>query len=172
MAIPIVSVIGWHNSGKTTFIVRLIAELKRRGLRVATVKHSRGHFEIDRPGTDTWRFAQAGSDVVAISGGGQMALMERRREDEEIGLAEIVARLPEGIDLVVTEGYKGLPTPKIIVVRAGAGQGDVAASGDLLAVVTDGAGAGRPGVPRFAPDDAAGVVDLLVARGLIAPPAS
>jgi len=178
MTTPVISVIGWHDVGKTTFLVGLIGELKRRGLRVVTVKHARQHFCLDRPGTDTWRFAQAGSDVVVISGKGRMALIEHCPEDEEISLSEIVARLPEGIDLVITEGYKGLPTPKIVVARAGVGQGPIAALGEVLALVTGDveaeAGEGVPlggteGVPVFAPADVAGVVDLLVARGFVRP---
>ena len=169
MAIPIISVIGWHNAGKTTFLVRLIAELKRRGLRVATIKHSPGPFQMDRPGTDTWRFAQAGSDVVAISGRGRMALIEHRPEDEELSLAEIVARLPEGIDLVITEGYKSLPIPKIVVMRAGVGERRIATPGELLAVVTNRPETTQDGVACFSPTDAAGVADLLVARGFIKP---
>ena len=167
MTAPIISVIGWHDAGKTTFIVRLVAELKRRGLRVATIKHSRGHFEIDRPGTDTWRLAQAGSDVVVISGKHRMALMEQSAD--ELSLNEIVARLPGDIDLVITEGYKSLPTPKIVVVRSDAPQRRTASAGELLALVTDESGITPEGVPCFSPTDAAGVADLLVAKGLIKP---
>ncbi len=167
MTAPIISVIGWHDAGKTTFIVRLVAELKRRGLRVATIKHSMGHFEIDRPGTDTWRLAQAGSDVVVISGKHRMALMEQ--STHELSLDEIVARLPGDIDLVITEGYKSHPTPKIIVARDGVGQGRIAFSGELVALVNDGTTMTRDGVACFSPTDAAGVADLLVAKGLIKP---
>ena len=167
MTTPIISVIGWHDAGKTTFIVRLVEELKRRGLRVATIKHSRGHFEIDRPGSDTWRLAQAGSDVVVISGKRQMALIEQSAD--ELSLTEIVARLPADIDLVIAEGYKSLPTPKIIVARDGVGQGRIAFSGEVVALVTDGTTMTRDGVACFSPMDAAGVADLLVARGFIKP---
>ena len=165
MAIAIISVIGWHNAGKTSFLVRLIAELKRRGLRVATIKHSRDDFEIDRPGSDTWRLARAGADVVVISGKRRMALIEHSAE--ELSLDEVVGRLPEGIDLVITEGYKSLPTPKILVVRSGGGEGPIPMSGELLAVVTEGGETPRLGVPRFAPEDAAGVADLLMAKGFV-----
>ena len=161
--IPIISVVGWHNAGKTTFLERLIAELKRRGLRVATVKHTQSDFEIDHVGTDTWRFAQAGSDVVAISGKHRAALVERRTR--ELSLSEIVSRLPSDIDLVITEGYKGLATPKIEVVRSGAGQERVDSAGELLAVVADEQVLDAEGVTHFAPTDVAGVVDLLEARG-------
>ena len=87
----IISVVGWHNSGKTTFIERLVPALKARGLRVAVIKHSGGGFELDHPGTDTWRFQQAGSDVVAIVGREGFAYVERRQSG--LDLEELVARL-------------------------------------------------------------------------------
>jgi len=167
MAIPIISVIGWHNSGKTTFIVGLIAELRRRGLRVATIKHTRAHFDVDKPGTDTWRLAQAGADVVAISGQGKMALIEQLADDEELTLAEIVRRLPVDIDLVITEGYKALPIPKIEVMRADTREGRITSPGEPLALVIDESGDAPDRVPRFSPADVVGVADLLVAKGFI-----
>ena len=167
MTTPIVSVVGWHNAGKTAFLERLIVELKRRGLRVATIKHTRGQFELDRPGTDTWRYAEAGSDVIAISGRRRVALIER--VDEELSLEQVVERLPADLDLIITEGYKRARTPKIEVIGTGSREGRIAPAGELLALVTqEGTGGeNEQGVPCFAPGDAAGVADLLVARGLI-----
>ncbi len=166
MTTPVISIVGWHNTGKTLFIERLIAALKARGLRVATIKHSRGDFEVDHPGTDTWRFAQAGSEAVVISGGGRLALMASRAQ--EFTLDEAVALLPAGLDLILVEGYKGLPLPKIEVLRAGMGEGRIAAAGELLALVSDEeASAEDRGAARFRTDDVAGVVELLRQRGII-----
>ena len=64
---PIISIVGKSNSGKTTFLEKVVRELKRRGYRVAVVKHSTHDIKIDQPGKDTWRLAQAGSDVVVFS---------------------------------------------------------------------------------------------------------
>lgn len=160
--IPIVSVIGWHDSGKTTFIERLIKELKQRGVRVATLKHTRGDFQVDRVGTDTWRFAQAGSDLVAISGKRLLAFIEPRKA--EMSLSEIVSRLPSGIDLLITEGYKRESTPKIEVIRRGTNSRRIALPKDLLALVTDGDEVDDT-VPTFAMSDVGGVADLLEERG-------
>ncbi|MBM3187650.1 MAG: molybdopterin-guanine dinucleotide biosynthesis protein B [Chloroflexi bacterium] len=163
--IPVISVIGWHNVGKTTFLVALIAELKARGWRVATVKHTGGHFDMDRPGTDTWRYAQAGSDLVVISGRGRLAILEHSRDD--LSLTEILARLPGEVDVVLTEGFKREPTPKIEVHRAGTGGGPIASSDELLAIVGDTPCGYSDDVPCFALEDASGVADLLEARGLL-----
>ncbi len=161
----VVSVIGWHNAGKTTFIVRLIEELKRRGLRVATIKHSREDLRLDTVGTDTWRYTQAGSDVVAISSKGCFALFEYPAEEPD--LEAILARVPDYVDLVITEGFKRANTPKIEVVRSEIGEGPIASPGELLALVTDKVSMSQKGVPQFAHEDIVGVVDLLLERGII-----
>lgn len=163
---PVISVVGWHNAGKTTFIVRLVEELKRRGLRVATIKHSREDLRLDAVGTDTWRYTQAGSDVVAISGKGCFALFEYPVEEPD--LETILARVPDYIDLVITEGFKRASTPKIEVVRSGIGEGPIASPEELLALVTDDRlSVNQKGAPQFAPEDVVGVVDLLFERKII-----
>lgn len=167
MAIPIVAVVGWHNAGKTTFIERLVAELKRRGLRVATIKHSREDIELDRPGTDTFRFAQAGSDVIGISGRHRMALIERR--ETEMGLGEIVARLPEDLDLIILEGYKQAKVPKIEVIRAGVEGGRISTPEELLALIVDEPVDEGERIKCFASTDVPRVADFLEAQGLIVP---
>ena len=168
--LPVVSVIGWHNSGKTSFIVRLVAELKRRGLRVATLKHSAADFQVDREGTDTWRYAQAGSDLVAIAGRDRMAIIEQWRE--EPSLEALLARLPSDLDIVITEGYKRAPTPKIEVLPPDRNGARIAPPEQLLALIGANPGALASGTPCFAPEDVAGVARLLEARGLIPPSSS
>lgn len=136
MANPrVISVVGWHNSGKTTFIERLVAALKARGLKLAVIKHSGGQFDLDQPGTDTWRFSQSGSDVVAIAGHDRLAILERCAA--EPSLADLLARLPEDIDLVITEGFKRESTPKFEVIRHEIGGKRIAGDDTLLALVID-----------------------------------
>jgi molybdopterin-guanine dinucleotide biosynthesis protein MobB len=170
MTIPIVSIIGWHNSGKTTLIEHLLRELKERGYRVATVKHSGGHFDMDRPGTDTWRYAEAGSDLVAIVGGGHSAILEQF--SSEPSLETILARLPQDLDLVITEGYKRAPTPKIRVYGESEGAATpMDAAGELLATVSA-TGHGAPTtceVPHYAAQDVTGVIQLLIDRAILSP---
>src|SRR5512143_812522 len=72
---PIVCIVGASDSGKTTFLEKLIPELVRRGHRVGTVKHDVHGFELDTPGKDTWRHARAGSRAVVISGPGKVAVL-------------------------------------------------------------------------------------------------
>jgi len=80
----IVSFVGKSDVGKTTVLEKVVRELKKRGYRVAVVKHDIHGFEIDRPGKDTWRFAQAGSDVVVISSKNKMAMISESRLEKVI----------------------------------------------------------------------------------------
>jgi molybdopterin-guanine dinucleotide biosynthesis protein B len=164
--IPIVAVVGWHDVGKTTLIERLVRELKVHGLRIATVKHSGGGFAIDHEGTDTWRYAEAGSDVVVITGGGRIAILEQGRDDD-MSLYDIVSRLPAGIDLVIAEGFKRASVPKIEVLRRDLPGERIADPGELLAMVSDDAAAveraGGEGAGWFHIDDAGRLANRLSA---------
>lgn len=160
--VPVISIVGKSGSGKTTLLENLIPEIKRRGYRVAVIKHSDHDFAIDRPGKDTYRHFQAGADAVVISSTVKTALVARTG-GREYSLDELVRQLPP-VDLVLTEGYKTGNRPKIEVRRKETGEGPICPAGDLLALVT-----GEPpdaGAPCFAPDDAAGIVDLIESRFL------
>jgi molybdopterin-guanine dinucleotide biosynthesis protein B len=154
--IPVVCVVGESGTGKTTFLEKLIVELKRRGYRVGTIKHNIHGFEMDKPDKDSWRHAQAGSDVVVIASPCKLALIERL--EQELTLDEVAARIT-GVDLILTEGYKHSDKPKIEIVRQGSGNELLSNHDELVALVTD-----QPfelDVPQFAPDDAAGIASLL-----------
>jgi len=156
LVLPIVSVVGRGNVGKTTFLEKLIRELKLRGYRVAVIKHYEHDFDIDQPGKDSWRLAQAGSDVAIIAAPQKIAMV--RRLQAELLLDEVIATLPP-VDVVLTEGYKQANKPKIEVVRRAVTRELLFAPPELIAVVTDTALA--TSVPQFGLDDAAGVADLL-----------
>jgi len=154
--IPIISVVGKSGVGKTTFLEKLIAELKRRGYRVAVVKHDVHGFEVDQPGKDSWRLAQAGSDSVVIASPQKLALIKQL--DREMTLSEIAALLID-VDIILTEGYKRADAPKIEVSRRERGGELLCTPDELVAIVAD-----QPfalDVPQFGLDDARGVVDLL-----------
>ncbi len=161
--IPIVSVVGRSKSGKTTLLEQLIPELQRRGYRVATVKHhAHPGFEMDKPGKDTWRHAQAGSDHVVLAAPDKVATI--RRVPRAQTLDEIAATIHD-VDIILTEGYRRSDKPKIEVLRAALSTELVCDVEELVAVVSD--VALEVGVPRFDLDDAAGLVDLIEARFLL-----
>ncbi|KKM11930.1 molybdopterin-guanine dinucleotide biosynthesis protein MobB [Clostridiales bacterium PH28_bin88] len=160
--IPIISIVGKSDMGKTTLLEKLLPELKRRGHRVATIKHDAHSFDIDHPGKDTWRHARAGADVVVISSSSKLAMISK--VEAEKNLDEIAAMIPD-VDLILTEGYKRGNKPKIEVFRAARGEQDLLCSPEeLVAIATD--VAFDIGVPCFDLDDAAGLVDLIEERFL------
>lgn len=120
-----VCIVGKKKSGKTTTVIRLVAELKRRGHRVMTIKHGH-HFDLDRKGTDSFRHrVDGGAERVVLAGPDQFAVLGSWPRDEEVGPRELAARhLPEA-DIVVVEGFKGERLPKIEVFRRAAHEAPV-----------------------------------------------
>ncbi|MBW2544505.1 MAG: molybdopterin-guanine dinucleotide biosynthesis protein B [Deltaproteobacteria bacterium] len=114
--IPVVSIVGKSGSGKTTLIEKVIPELTRKGWRVATIKHSNRGFDIDREGKDSWRHRKAGARMTVMSSPGQIAVIENSEKNP--GIEELRDRYIHDVDIIITEGFKGNPYPKIEVFRA------------------------------------------------------
>jgi len=107
---------GWSGSGKTTLMTALIPEFVSRGVTVSTVKHAHHSFDIDQPGKDSWRHRQAGAREVMIASSQRWALMHELRGANEPALEEVLLRMSP-VDLVLVEGFKRHPHPKIEVYR-------------------------------------------------------
>ncbi|SHH65368.1 molybdopterin-guanine dinucleotide biosynthesis protein B [Desulfosporosinus lacus] len=158
--IPVISIVGGKsNSGKTTLLEKLIREAKRRGWRVATLKHDVHGFEMDQPGKDTWRHDRAGADVVAISSPKRIAVLERVSDDQP--LEEVLARI-QGVDVIFTEGYKHADKPKIEVYRSAVHQELFSKLEELIAIVSD--VEFDNGIPCFGLDDGRGICDLIESK--------
>jgi molybdopterin-guanine dinucleotide biosynthesis protein B len=151
-------VTGWKNAGKTTLTERLVAEFVRRGWRVSTIKHAHHAADVDHPGTDSFRHRAAGATEVALVGGQRYAIM---REGAEPSLAEVLARLAPA-DIVLIEGYKREPHPKI-EVRAGDAPSLAAGDSAIAAFAADTKPADSD-LPWFRRDDIAGIADFIAAR--------
>ena len=108
---------GWSGSGKTTLIERLIPCFTQRGLKVSLVKHAHHAFDVDQPGKDSWRHRQAGCQEVMVVSDKRWALMHELRGATQPTLDEQLARLSP-CDLVLVEGYKFHPIPKLEIWRA------------------------------------------------------
>ena len=156
MTVPMVSVVGKSGVGKTTYLEKLIPELKARGHRVAVIKHDVHGFDIDRPGKDSWRLTQAGSDCVAISGPQKLALICQREKEATL---EELAELIVGVDIIITEGYKRQDKPKVEISRREISQELLCGPEELVAVVAD-QEFDLP-VPQFDLEDVAGLANLL-----------
>jgi molybdopterin-guanine dinucleotide biosynthesis adapter protein len=113
--IPIISIVGKSDSGKTTLIEKLVPELTRRGYRIATVKHDVHGFEVDQEGKDSWRHKQAGAHTVVISSPNKIALI--RDVERDLNLDEIREKLIQDVDLILSEGYKKDVQSKIEIFR-------------------------------------------------------
>ncbi len=114
---PIVSLVAKSNTGKTTLLVKLIAEMKRRSYRVGAMKHDAHKFDIDKEGKDSWRLTQAGADTMVISSAEKMAMVKINRDQKEPELSEILINCFSDMDIVLTEGFKKSAMPKIEVHR-------------------------------------------------------
>ena len=157
-----IGIAGWKNAGKTTLAVKLIGELKRRGYRVASVKHAHHEADIDHEGTDTYRHRAAGAAEVVLVTGVRWAIIHELREEAEPTLADILAKLAPA-DIVIVEGYKREAIPKIEVRREGATQKGAMAPDDpnIIAVAAD--HPDEPGaVPRFDLDDVGAIADFVI----------
>jgi molybdopterin-guanine dinucleotide biosynthesis adapter protein len=112
---------GWSGSGKTTLMTALIPELLARGITVSTVKHAHHAFDIDRPGKDSWRHREAGACEVMVASERRWALMHELREAPEPPLDRLIAQMSP-VDLILVEGFKRHPHPKIEIRRASLGK--------------------------------------------------
>ncbi|MEK6559565.1 MAG: molybdopterin-guanine dinucleotide biosynthesis protein B, partial [Planctomycetota bacterium] len=114
--VPVISIAGVSNSGKTTLIVKLVKELKSRGYKVATIKHSHHSFELDTEGKDSWLHTKAGADAVVVTSHNTLGVI--RHSPKEISLLEIINTYLQDMDIIIVEGYKSENIPKIEVFRS------------------------------------------------------
>jgi molybdopterin-guanine dinucleotide biosynthesis protein B len=156
--IPIVSIVGRSNTGKTTLIEKLIPELRQRGYRIATIKHNIHGFDIDHEGKDSWRYKKAGARLTVIASPQRIAVIEDASKDYE--LSELRDRYIRDVDVILSEGFKGNPHPKIEVVRSEMKHEPLCSVEDnLMAIVSD--ESVERGVPCLNIDDIRGIADLI-----------
>ncbi len=117
----IIGLAGWSGSGKTTLLTKLIPRLTARGLTVSTVKHAHHAFDLDQPGKDSHSHRLAGAAEVLVGSATRWALVHELRGAAEPTLRDLLAKLAP-VDLVIVEGYKREPHPKLEVHRAAVGK--------------------------------------------------
>jgi len=157
----IYGVTGWKNSGKTHLMVRLVTEMTRRGLIVSTIKHAHHATDIDHPGRDSFRHREAGAQEVIVASPGRWALMHELRGAAEPALAQLMARLSP-CDLVLVEGYKREPHPKIEAHRAETGRPLIAVDNPTIRAVASDAQPDGLNLPHFHHDDTAAITDFIL----------
>ena len=153
---------GNPNCGKTTLLEKLVTELKHRNYKLATIKHhSHSGFDIDKPGKDSWRFFEAGSDHVIIAAPDKVA--SYWKINKELSLDEICANVSD-VDLILVEGYKQAGKPSLEVLRYANSQDLIGSKEQRFAVAAD-----FPldlGVPHFGLEDVQAIADLIEQRFL------
>ena len=115
MAVKVVAFVAKSNTGKTTLLEQVIRELKSRGYRLGVIKHDAHRFDIDHPGKDSYRLTAAGADTMVISSQEKLAMVKRHETSPP--LEELIDTYFSDMDIVVTEGFKMSPVPKIEVHR-------------------------------------------------------
>jgi molybdopterin-guanine dinucleotide biosynthesis protein B len=166
----VIGIAGWKNSGKTTLAVRLIQEFTRRGLRVASVKHSHHDVSADGEETDSARHRRAGARDVVLVGPNRWALIHDAGVQETAPSLENILALLSAADLVIVEGYKTAPIPKIEVRRQAQDDKRHLAPGDplIVAIASDHVTDHGP-LPLFALDDIRAIADVIVQTVLSKP---
>lgn len=155
--IPVISVVGYANSGKTTVLVKIISELRNRGYKVATIKHHGGDFDIDHEGKDTYRHMEAGAHTTVLASPNKFAIVSK--VEKEKTLDELISCITD-VDIIITEGYKSEDKPKVEVFRKANNKERVKGIEDtIVAVINDDKITGA--VPSFSFNDIKEIADFI-----------
>jgi molybdopterin-guanine dinucleotide biosynthesis adapter protein len=150
----------YSGSGKTTLIENLIPLLVARGLTISLIKHAHHAFDVDQPGKDSWRHRQAGATEVLIGSAGRWALMHELRNQPEPELPELLQRL-SACDLVLVEGFKEQPIPKMEIHRLATGRPLLHPNDPhIVAIATDAPVDTR--LPRFGLNDHEAIMQFIL----------
>jgi molybdopterin-guanine dinucleotide biosynthesis adapter protein len=155
---------GWSGSGKTTLIERVIPILVARGAIVSLIKHAHHSFDVDQPGKDSWRHRHAGCTEVLITSAMRYALVHELRGQRELTLAEAIAQVSP-CDLLLIEGFKRAPIPKLEVWREGLGKPLLHPDDPhIVGIATDRPAQVAGGLPAFGLDDPGAIATFVDAR--------
>ena len=157
----VLGIAGYSGSGKTTLIEKLVPRLVAHGLRVSLIKHAHHDFDVDQPGKDSWRHRHAGCAEVLVSSARRWALMHELRGDPEPTMEHLLRQLAP-CDLVIVEGFKRDPIPRIEVHRRESGRPLLFPDDpQVMAIATD-----EPldtALPQFGLDDVDAIATYLIA---------
>ena len=166
----IIGLAGWSGAGKTTLLARLIPDIIARGLTVSTVKHAHHAFEVDQPGKDSHTHRMAGATEVLIASERRFALIHELRQETEPRLPDLLAKLAP-VDLVIVEGYKREPHPKLEVFRDAVGKPLLHPDDPHIVAIASDVALPHAKVPRVSLDDTGAIIDILLAHAAAFAPA-
>lgn len=120
---PMLGFAAFSGTGKTTLLVQLLPILRKQGLRIAMIKHAHHKFDVDKPGKDSYELRKAGASPMLISSSRRIAIMIDKEEEQEPDLQDLLTYInPDKVDLVLVEGFKQWPFPKIELHRPETGK--------------------------------------------------
>lgn len=134
LSIPLVFIVGYSDSGKTTVAEALVRSLKERAYRVAVIKHAAHGYQSDPKGKDSWRYRQADADSVVVVGPQSYTL--HRRLQARPRLNDILRKIRD-VDIIIVEGFKSEPGPKIEVFRKENNKSRLSEKSSIVALVSD-----------------------------------
>ena len=120
-AVKVMGIVGWSGSGKTSLLVEVLPILRAQGLRVSTMKHAHHRFDVDKPGKDSFRHREAGASEVLVVTSSRWVLMHESREEPEPSIESLIERMTP-VDLLLIEGFKTHPHPKVEIHRESEGK--------------------------------------------------
>ncbi|MFP4138255.1 MAG: molybdopterin-guanine dinucleotide biosynthesis protein B [Halomonas sp.] len=164
-SLPLLGIAAWSGTGKTTLLEALLPRLRARGLRVAVIKHAHHAFDVDQPGKDSHRLRQAGASPMLVASRSRLALMMETPDQPEADLEALLAMVaPQRPDLVLVEGFKAWPLPKLELHRPALGKA-LRANEDawVRAVATDAPLALPEGVEALDLNDLDGLTEWVAA---------
>lgn len=165
--VPLIGFAAYSGTGKTTLLLKILPLLKAQGLRIAVVKHAHHSFEMDRPGKDSYRLREAGADEMLVASRCRIGWVRECNDNrDEPSLREALAVLdPARIDLVLVEGFKHEPYPKIELHRATLGRPLLFPEDrDVVAIATDGGRLAQDpdGLPQLSINEPAQIADFVL----------
>ena len=156
----VIGLAGWSGSGKTTLLGKVIPRLVARGLKVSTLKHAHHGFDVDQPGKDSHSHRMAGATEVLIGSSARFALVHELRGAREPTVHDLLARL-SSVDLVIVEGYKAAPLPKLEVYRAAVGKPLLHPDDDCIVAIASDVPLPQAELPVVSLDDIDKIADVM-----------
>lgn len=135
---PVLGIAAWSGTGKTTLLTQLLPRLREAGLHVGVIKHAHHNFDVDQPGKDSYRLRSAGASPMLVASQQRFALMQETPGQEEPDLDALLAMMAHHQpDLVIVEGFKAWPIPKLVLYRKGIGEASILDDATVQAVALD-----------------------------------
>jgi molybdopterin-guanine dinucleotide biosynthesis protein MobB len=161
---PVMGFAAYSGTGKTTLLKQLIPVLRQRGLRVGMIKHAHHGFDIDTPGKDSYELRKAGASQTIVASSRRIALIVEQEDERRPQLDELIGRLdPAQLDIILVEGFRHVPFPKIELHRPSQGKPLLClADNSVIAVASDAPLPVRTGIHVLDLNDIAGIADFVM----------